>query len=94
MAKPDKGDYLKLCGQDFWEFISGDERLFVDIIEPFGHQAKIRNEELAVEYDRAVNLFTQQFMNDFCADGIIEWEKLVRFNSGKAQPKTKNNLLT
>jgi len=88
-ANPDKGDYLKLCGQDFWGFISNNERLFVDIIEPFGYQAKIRNEELATEYDRALNLFTQQFMNDFCIDGVIDWERLVRFNSGKPTPKTK-----
>ncbi|KXK13905.1 MAG: hypothetical protein UZ14_CFX002001465 [Chloroflexi bacterium OLB14] len=85
----DKGDYLKICGQEFWTFISGDERLFIDIIEPFGHQAKIRNEELALEYDRALNLFTQQFMNDFCENGVIDWEKLVRFNSGKDMPKRK-----
>src|SRR3989337_4044183 len=27
---PDKGDYLKLCGQRFWAFISGNENLYVD----------------------------------------------------------------
>lgn len=85
----DKGDYLKICGQEFWEFISGDERLFVDIVEPFGHQAKIRNEELAAEHDRVLNLFTQEFMNNFCIDGVIDWEKLVRFNSGKSILKSK-----
>lgn len=85
----DKGDYSKLCGQDFWEFISGNDRLFVDIIEPFGYQAKIRNEELAIEYARVLNLFTQQFMNDFCIDGRIEWERLVHFNSGRPQPKSQ-----
>lgn len=88
-STPDKGDYLKLCGQDFWEFISGDERLFVDIIEPFGYEAKVRNEELASEYDRALNLFTQEFMNNFCVEGVIDWEKLVRFNSGKSVSKSK-----
>lgn len=88
MSKPDKGDYLKLCGQEFWEFISGSERLFVDIIEPFGYQAKIRNEEFAAEYNRALNLFTQEFMTDFCVDGVIDWERLVWFNSGKALPKS------
>jgi len=30
--KPDKGDYFKYCGQKFWEFISGDENLFIKII--------------------------------------------------------------
>ena len=36
----DKGDYLKLCGQKFWAFISGNDNLYTDIIEPLGHQAK------------------------------------------------------
>jgi len=81
--QPDKGDYLKLCGQEFWEFISGSNHLFVDIVEPLGFQAKERNEEFLVEYSRILNLFTQEFMDDFCVDGIIDWEKLVRFNSGK-----------
>lgn len=81
--KPDKGDYLKLCGQEFWDFISGNNRLFVDIVEPLGYRAKERNETFMVEYARILNLFTQEFMNDFCVDGKIDWERLVRFNSGK-----------
>ena len=36
--KPDKGEYYKYCGQVFWEFISGDDELYRDIIEPLGHQ--------------------------------------------------------
>jgi hypothetical protein len=31
--KPDKGEYLKLCGQKFWSFISDNENLFVTIID-------------------------------------------------------------
>ena len=37
---PDKGDYFKYCGQEFWEFISGNEDLYTELIEPLGHQAK------------------------------------------------------
>jgi len=81
--KPDKVDYLKLCGQEFWEFISGNDRLFVDIVEPLGYRAKERNEEFFAEYSRILNLFTQEFMDEFCVDGRIDWDKLVRFNSGK-----------
>lgn len=80
---PDKGDYLKLCGQAFWEFISGNTHLFVDIIEPLGYRAKERNEEFSAEYSQILNLFTQEFMGEFCTGGRIEWDKLVRFNSGK-----------
>jgi hypothetical protein len=42
--KPDKGDYFKYCGQRFWEFISGDENLYTEIIEPLGHKAKEKNQ--------------------------------------------------
>lgn len=81
--QPDKGDYLKLCGQEFWEFISGNEHLFVDIVEPLGYRAKERNEEFYAEYSRILNLFTQEFMDEFCVNGIIDWDRLVRFNSEK-----------
>ena len=70
--QPDKGDYLKLCGQEFWEFISGNERLFVEIVEPLGYRAKERNEEFYAEYSRILNLFTQEFMDAFCVNGIRE----------------------
>ncbi|MBW7918633.1 MAG: cytosolic protein [Anaerolineales bacterium] len=81
--KPDKGDYLKLCGQEFWRFISDSDRLFVEIIEPLDYQAKERTKEFLVEYSRNLNLFTQEFMDVFCIDGRIDWDKLVRFNSGR-----------
>jgi hypothetical protein len=81
--QPDKGDYLKYCGQVFWEFISGSDRLFIDIVEPLGYKAKERNEKFFSDYDRILNLFTHEFLADFCVDGKIDWDKLVRFNSGK-----------
>lgn len=81
--KPDKGDYQKLCGQLFWEFISGDSSLYIDIIEPLGHEAKKRNDEFQEAYSSIINKFTQQFIDGFCINGIINWKKLVEFNSGK-----------
>lgn len=79
--QPDKGDYLKLCGQNFWTFISGNERLYLDIIEPLGHQAKERDAVFQDEYTRIINLFTIDFMQEFSTNGRIDWEKLVAFNS-------------
>jgi len=82
--KPDKGDYLKLCGQRFWEFISGNENLYTEIIEPLGHRAKTKNEKFVIEYTKVINRFTLEFSNEYCApDGSIVWEKLVQFNCGK-----------
>lgn len=82
--KPDKGDYLKYCGQDFWSFISGDELFYKRIIEPVGYKAKERNDEFEQEYAKVVNKFTKVFSIDYCDDeGNILWEKLLEFNSGK-----------
>ena len=82
--QPDKGDYLKLCGQKFWEFISGDERLYTDIIEPLGHQAKERNGQFRQEYAKVINRFTAEFIGKFCdAEGNMLWEEIVKFNSAE-----------
>jgi hypothetical protein len=80
-SNPDKGDYLKLCGQEFWTFISGNNMLFIEIIEPLGYRAKERNDEFNSAYIRIINRFTLKFLEDFCFNGDIDWERLVRFNS-------------
>jgi hypothetical protein len=83
---PDKGEFMKLCGQRFWEFISGDGNLYTGIIEPLGHKAKEKNEQFQIEYDKVINKFTFEFTKDYCdTDGSILWEKFVKFNSGKKE---------
>ena len=83
-ANSDKGDYFKYCGQQFWEFISGQETLYKDIVEPLGHKAKEKNDIFLESYSKMINKFTKEFANDFCDDnGEIKWNKLVEFNSGK-----------
>lgn len=80
--QPDKGEYFKHCGQSFWEFISGNKNLFIEIIEPLGYKAKEKNDNFIQSYSQMINKFTKEFANKFCNDnGEIEWEKLVRFNS-------------
>ncbi|MDP3111596.1 MAG: PmeII family type II restriction endonuclease [Thermodesulfovibrionales bacterium] len=84
---PDKGDYFKYCGQRFWELISGNENLYTEIVEPLGHKAKERNEEFIEAYAQIINKFTLLFMQHFCDDGIINWAKLVEFNSSTEKPQ-------
>jgi len=81
----DTGEYLRICGQEFWYFISGDKNLYTDIIEPLGHQAKQRNQRYEEELAVVINKFTAEFSNQFCRDGRIDWNELVRFNSGNLQ---------
>lgn len=79
---PDKGDYFKYCGQEFWKFISGEEDLFIEIIEPLGYKAKEKNETFMKSYAQMLNKFTKEFTTDYCKEsGEIDWEKLVKFNS-------------
>ncbi|MBN2090691.1 cytosolic protein [candidate division KSB1 bacterium] len=83
--KPDKGDYFKFCGQIFWEFISGNDNLYKEIIEPLGYMAKEKNEDFLNAYPKMINKFTKEFTRDFCKEtGEIDWEKLVEFNSGNS----------
>lgn len=87
-GRPDKGDYFKYCGQEFWEFISGNGELFVEIVEPLGYKAKERNAQFSASYAQVINQFTRKFTNTLCKNnGEIDWDKLVRLNSAKAPPK-------
>lgn len=80
--KPDKGGYLKYCGQDFWFFISGEKTLYTDIIEPLSVNAKERNDEYRTAYDNMINKMTKEFFAKYCLeDGSIDWNKIVRLNS-------------
>ncbi|HEY6193399.1 MAG TPA: PmeII family type II restriction endonuclease [Bacteroidota bacterium] len=84
---PDKGEYFKYCGQQFWEFISGDTELYTEIIEPLGHKAKEKNDAFMKSYSQIINKFTKEFTNDYCSsDGAIDWTRLVRFNSALTPP--------
>jgi hypothetical protein len=80
---PERDGYYKMCGQEFWELISGVESFYIDIIEPIGDKAKQKNEEFLEAYAAVVNTFTLDFAQRFCIDGKIDWKKLLRFNSGK-----------
>ena len=89
---PLKNDnYSKLCGQRFWEFISGDENLYLELIEPLGHKAKEKTDEFYEAYGKVITRFTEEFIKNFCnKDYSIDWNKLVKHNSSKnAQDKVK-----
>jgi hypothetical protein len=79
-----KRDYYKYCGQEFWEFISGMNDLYLKIIKPLGNQAKKKNQEFIELYSNQINKFTMEFSSSFCTQtGSIDWDKLLKFNSGK-----------
>lgn len=86
-----KGGYYKICGARFWELISGEPNLYLDLIEPLGKHSEEKNEKFKEAYDNLVNRLDREFLIDFCnEDGSINWNKLVNFNSIYPAAKVKN----
>lgn len=79
---PEKGDYQKLCGQRFWKLMSGRDELYRELIEPLGASATERNAVLVELRAQKLNLYTKEFLDKFCDKGMINWDKLIRYNSG------------
>ena len=77
-----KDTAIKIVGQNFWHFISKNENLYTDIVEPLGYKAKQHNDKFIKGKNKLLNSFTQEFLKDFCDNGVIEWEKIVQYNSG------------
>jgi hypothetical protein len=87
-----QGDYVKLCGQRFWEFISGDPELYLKIIEPIGHRARERNIEFELQYELVVDAFTELFRSRFCdTENRIMWEELTKTASAPPVPRQQTN---
>lgn len=79
-----KDTHEKLCGQAFWEFISGDPNMYLEIIEPLGINAKTKNEDYQKEFDKMITKFTKEFSYNYCDNhGNINWNKIVQLNSSR-----------
>jgi hypothetical protein len=47
-----------------------------------GYESKKHNDKFNKEKGRLINAFTREFIDEFCTNNEIDWNKLVRFNSG------------
>lgn len=80
---PEKS-YYKFCGQEFWEFISGNAGFYQQIIVPIDKEAKKRDENFRNTYSAKINELTKEFSENFLTDeGHIDWNKLIEFVSKK-----------
>lgn len=86
-SQPDKGEYLKLCGQAFWSLISGDDDLYMKIIEPLDEEAKQKDDMFKDAYTKKINMFTAEFLNGYSVNGEIDWAKFLQFVSRRPVPK-------
>ena len=77
--------YYKLCGQSFWELISGDDTLYQKIIQPLDKEAKKRDETFRNLYTKKTNEMTKGIIELFCSDNVLEWNKIVDYISKTAK---------
>ncbi|MBI3119617.1 MAG: cytoplasmic protein [Candidatus Hydrogenedentes bacterium] len=77
------------AGQAFWEELTGDPDFYLEIIRLMADEPKKHKENYLQEWAKAKNRFVKDFVNDFCSkDGSINWEKILKFNSGKEDQRT------
>ena len=83
----DRGFYVRIIGQRFWQLISGDPNLYVELIEPLAHEADAHAKKFEEEKAATYNRLTEEFIQAFCdADRKIDWPKLVKFVSETNPP--------
>jgi site-specific DNA-methyltransferase (cytosine-N4-specific) len=81
--------YYKYAGQDFWQFISGDDEFYKEIIKPIDKEAQKKDEDFKKEYAAKVNEMTLEFTKDFTTNNQIDWEKLLDYTSKRKEAKPK-----
>jgi site-specific DNA-methyltransferase (cytosine-N4-specific) len=82
-ADPEQ-NYYKICGQEFWELISGDSELYKNIILPLDKEAKKRSDHFKEVYAEKSNEMIKEFSDSFLTKkGGIDWEKMIDFVSKK-----------
>lgn len=76
--------YQELAGKNFWWKLTGEEDFYIKLIEYMGDLPEKYLARFQESYMKASNRLVREFSNNFCTeDGSIDWEKLVRFNSGE-----------
>ena len=75
--------YREIAGKQFWAELTGEEDFYLKIIKFMGNLPEQYVASYKESYNRAFNRLVKEFSIKFCkADGSIDWEKLVEFNSG------------
>lgn len=77
--------YYKYAGQEFWQFISGDDNLYREIIAPIDKEARLKDETFKKAYAAKINEMTQDFITSFVTDNQIDWLKLVDYVSKREE---------
>ncbi len=75
--------YYKICGQAFWELISGDNELYKKLIQPLDKEAKKRDEIFKELYVKKINEMTKDVVKIFYTKNNLDWDKIIEYVSKK-----------
>jgi len=75
--------YYKICGQAFWELISGDSELYKKIIQPLDKEARKRDETFKRLYVQKINEMTKDIIDLFYVKDNLNWDKIIEYVSKK-----------
>jgi len=73
--------YYKICGQSFWELVSGDGSLYKKIIQPLDKEAKKKDEEFKKLYIKKINEMTKDIVELFYTKDNLDWDKIIEYVS-------------
>lgn len=75
--------YLELAGKDFWQWLTGDADFYTKMVTFMGTNPDSYAKEFEDAYNKAENRLVREFTINYCKeDGSIDWDALIRFNSG------------
>lgn len=75
--------YYKICGQQFWELVSGDDDLYKKIIQPLDKEARRRDEVFKSLYVKKINEMTKHIVEIFYTKNNLDWNKVIEHVSKK-----------
>ena len=78
-----KYTYHKICGQAFWELVSGDNELYKKLIQPLDKEAKKRDELFKELYAKKINEMTKDIVDLFYTGDDLDWNKIIDYVSKK-----------
>jgi len=79
--KDSKLNYLKLCGQKFWEFVSDDRELYKKLIKPLDKEVKKRDDAFKELYIKKINEMTEDIIDLFRTKNLLDWDKIIEYVS-------------
>jgi hypothetical protein len=82
-SKDPELSYYKICGQAFWELISGDDQLYKKIIQPLDKEAKKRDDVFKDLYVKKINEMTKDVVELFYTKDNLDWNKIIDYVSKK-----------